>query len=96
MLVSLILIAVCGQACCQSSGRDFNGSKWIWHPEAAKTVYFRKVVSLDKPVEAFDILITADDSFEVWVNSRMIGSGGDWQKPQTLRGKGAHRARRAP
>lgn len=84
LLVSLILIALCGQALCQSSGRDFNGSKWIWHPDAHRTVYFRKLVSLDRPVAAFDILITADDSYELWVNGRMIGSGSDWQKPQTF------------
>ena len=84
LLVSLILICICGRGSCQSSGpADFTGAKWIWHPDAGiKNAYFRKVVTFDKPVVAFDILITADNSFELWVNSRMIGSGSDWQNPQ--------------
>ncbi|MBP6963682.1 MAG: hypothetical protein KBC96_04660 [Armatimonadetes bacterium] len=81
LLVSLILIAVCGQAYCQSPGRDFDGAKWIRHPDSGNA-YLRKAVTFDKPVTAFDILITADDSYELWVNSRMIGSGSDWRSPQ--------------
>ncbi len=81
LLVSLILIAVCGRGACQSLGMDFNGCEWVRHPDSGNA-YFRKVVSLDRPVAAFDILITADNSFELWVNGRMIGSGNDWQSPR--------------
>lgn len=78
--ISLILIAICGRAFCQSPDMDFAGSKWIRHPDAG-SAHFRKVISLGRPVAAFEILITADDSFELWVNGRMIGSASDWQKP---------------
>lgn len=79
--ISLILLAICGPACSQSPDIDFDGSRWIRHPDSG-SAHFRKVISLDRTVTAFDILITADDSFELWINGRMIGSGNDWRKPQ--------------
>jgi len=79
-----ILLAPHGFGLCQASSTlDLSGAKWIWHPDSrTPTVYFRKVLSFDQPVEKLDILIAADNAYELWVNGRMIGSGSDWESPQ--------------
>jgi hypothetical protein len=62
---------------------DFNGAQWIWHPNSSlSTTYFRKSFDFDRPVGKIAVLITADDSFELRCNGRVIGSAADWQNPQ--------------
>lgn len=55
--------------------------QWIWSiPEAAtkapaETVYFRKAVQIEQLPELFQIEITADNAFELFVNGRRLGRG---------------------
>lgn len=79
LLIAALILTLVGPA----NALDFSGAKWVWHPnQNAQTVYLRKNLSFSKPVESIEILISADDSFELKVNGRDIGSGADWQKPQ--------------
>ncbi|HUC85580.1 MAG TPA: family 78 glycoside hydrolase catalytic domain, partial [Candidatus Acidoferrales bacterium] len=78
-------------------GRDevspLNGAQWIWYPEGNPlesappgTRYFRRSLSLPpgrKPVAA-TCIITADDAFELALNGRRVGQGGDWKQLVTL------------
>ncbi len=59
-------------------------ARWIWYPGGNPAVslppctrYFRQVVDLksDQQVRSARIQITADNSFEVWLNGRRVGSG---------------------
>lgn len=69
------------------NGADVDGgeAQWIWTAEQAEaevpagTVYFRKTFGLGEP-ESGQIQITADDSFELFVNGRTVGRGDDWRK----------------
>ena len=63
---------------------ELSAAKWIWHnegdPVAAAppgTRFFRRVVTLDgdKPVASAQLLMTADNSFECWVNGQRVGAG---------------------
>ena len=78
----LILLAIIASgALCQST-LDFNGAQWIWHPsEGIAAAWFMKDLVFDRPIERIDVLITADDSYELQAYNRIIGSGADWQKP---------------
>lgn len=78
LLLLLLLALIVPSAACA----DLSGAKWIWHPANSDTVYFRKVVEVDRTIERMELLISADDAYEVWVNGRMFGAGSDWQKPQ--------------
>ncbi len=64
--------------------------KWIWsHEHAAvkadpNTLYFRKLVNFaSNPVEA-DLIVTCDNSFELYVNGKKTGSGKDHGKPAVI------------
>jgi len=56
-------------------------AEWIWAPGPNKTsvpqgaCHFRKHFGLAKP-ESGEILIAADDKYELYVNGRRVGSGG--------------------
>lgn len=82
--ILLLLAGIAGTAFCEApSDMDFAHAKWAWHPDAgAKSVCFRKALNYSQPVEGMEILITADDSFELRVNGRVVGSGADWKTPQ--------------
>lgn len=62
---------------------------WIWTPTQAEgavpqgTVYFRKKFNSKSPDTAL-LQITADDSYEVMVNGRMVGQGNDWKRMQSF------------
>jgi hypothetical protein len=59
--------------------------QWIWrHKDAAtkaeqETVYFRKTFDVEKP-DGGSIEITADNSFEVFLNGRRLGTGDNWRQ----------------
>ena len=62
-----------------------NLGDWIWHPtvgESAATVYFEGTFDLpiDVKPEISRLVITADDTFTVWLNGTQVGSGSSWQK----------------
>jgi len=60
--------------------------QWIWsHKEAATKVEagdvaFRKSFSIDGAAESARIVITADNSFDLFVNGRHLGSGDNWMQ----------------
>jgi lysophospholipase L1-like esterase len=61
--------------------------QWIWNQKEAATkaaagdCYFRKTFNLDDP-ESGTIEITADNSYELFVNSRSVGAGDAWNTRQ--------------
>ncbi len=69
-----------------------NPAAWIWYPEKEfdrivlprpDTVYFRKIIDLPSMDKA-EILVTADDEFELFINGRPITSGRDYRYFQPL------------
>lgn len=83
-------IAVAGGSRVVSSpayGADIDGgeAQWIWTPEQpepeapAGVTYFRKSFGLGEP-ESGQIQISADDTYELFVNGRSVGRGDDWHK----------------
>lgn len=66
-----------------------SAAKWIWHPEgnpaSAAPVgarYFRRVVEVDPSakVGSAHLLMTADNSFECWINGTAAGAGDDFTR----------------
>ena len=53
-------------------------------PAAGETRSFRKVFNLDATVETALCVATCDNSFDLWVNGRKVGSGNDWAEPQSF------------
>ena len=65
--------------------------QWIWYPEGNPLVnapiatrYFRRSFSIDRPfanpTDEAILDITADDSFKVWFNGKLVGEGTSWHK----------------
>lgn len=65
--------------------QQLTGAKWIWSPAYQKDevpvgiCYFRKVIEVQKPQFA-QVHIACDNKYELYVNGRTIGNGGDWRK----------------
>jgi hypothetical protein len=68
---------------------QLNLASWIWHGEGdpAKTAppgarYFRRllIVEAGSAVTSARLAMTADNSFQCWVNGRKAGSGDDWSR----------------
>lgn len=67
-----------------SSGRvQLDGASWIWYPEQtpgadppAESRYFRRTVEITDhaAVTQAQIVLTADDAFQLWVNGQRIGA----------------------
>ncbi|MGO9200184.1 MAG: glycosyl hydrolase [Limisphaerales bacterium] len=71
----------------EAPGTQLGSAQWIWrkegNPASAAPVgkrYFRRVLSLDEGghVAAASLVMTADNSFECWVNGRPAGTGDDF------------------
>jgi putative heme-binding domain-containing protein len=59
---------------------------WIWGAGAAKdneTVYFRKVIRLNKPTQSAKLTLSCDNGFEAFVNGKKVLAGGDWNNART-------------
>ena len=59
---------------------------WIWGAGSAKdneTVYFRKVISLNKPTQSAKLTLSCDNGFEAFVNGKKVLAGGDWSNART-------------
>jgi hypothetical protein len=91
-----------------------NGAKWIWFAEgnpadaaAIGKCYFRRSLTLNsnQHIASAKIMITADNSYTLWVNDHLVGSGANanmaskldiksWLKPDenllTVEGENAH------
>ena len=65
------------------------GARWIWHregnPAAAAPVatrYFRRLLTLpaEASLESALLFMTADNTFETWVNGRAVGTGDSFKR----------------
>jgi len=68
-------------------------AKWIWRKEGNPAVavppgtrYFRRLVTLDagRPIASARLVMTADNSFECWVNGRRVGAGDNFTQAYIL------------
>jgi putative heme-binding domain-containing protein len=61
------------------------GANWIWSPAYKKDdvpvgdVYFRKSFELNQS-DFGQVHIACDNQYELYVNGRLVGKGGDWRK----------------
>jgi len=71
------------------NGLSLASSSWIWHPDengatkaAAGTKYFRRVIQVDgaTPIAA-SMLVSADNSYVLWINGKKVQEGSNWQTP---------------
>ena len=68
-------------------GNVLHDARWIWpnadalNAPGERSVYFRKTLKLDQPVALVIATITADNSFEFFINGRKIATGETWQTP---------------
>ncbi len=69
------------------------GAKWIWHSEGNPAVsapvgkrYFRRSLILEgkASVQSARVVMTADNSFQLWVNGRQAGSGDNFHVASSL------------
>jgi hypothetical protein len=72
-----------------SAGSRLGSAKWIWHKEGNPAVaapagrrYFRRVVNADagSGIDSARLVMTADNSFECWVNGKRAGSGDNFAR----------------
>ena len=60
--------------------------EWIWHPNDGKapgkdeTRYFKKTITIDKPVAKATLTATADDDFKLEINGKTTLSGNTWER----------------
>ena len=68
-------------------------AQWIWHSEGSPaqsapvcTRYFRREITIDhaSPVESAVFLLTADNSYELFVNAQPVGSGDNFHNVQAV------------
>lgn len=58
--------------------------QWIWAPQHQKdqvpsaTCYFRKNIRISQ-MTGGQIMITADDEFEMWINGKKVAEGSNWK-----------------
>ncbi len=64
--------------------------QWVWFNEGnpaveapAETRYFRRVFTVnqaaERPIDAAELEITADNGYTVWLNGAEVGKGADWK-----------------
>jgi hypothetical protein len=73
----------------EEAGSSVGSANWIWHKEGNPAVaapvgarYFRRVVEVDgaSSMESARWVMTADNSFQCWVNGKAAGSGDDFTR----------------
>ncbi|MER6429651.1 family 78 glycoside hydrolase catalytic domain [Streptomyces sp900105245] len=62
-------------------GPDLSGAAWIWYPEGdpgagrpAETRYFRRTFTLTGPPAGATLIVTGDDTADVWVNGVLVSA----------------------
>ncbi len=72
-------------------GGIFSSAKWIWFKEGnpvrsapPATRYFRRMVAVEGEVEFARLLMTADNTFECWVNGRRAGAGDQFKRAYAM------------
>lgn len=92
--INALMLVLTGLACIPLLLYAQNTSavpKWVWANEGdalksapTGTRYFRKTFTINrdiqKPVDEAFLDITADDTFEVYVNGQKVGSGNSWKR----------------
>ncbi|MFE0513774.1 family 78 glycoside hydrolase catalytic domain, partial [Streptomyces sp. NPDC058964] len=65
----------------QPPGPDLSGAAWIWYPEGdpaagrpAETRYFRRTFALTEAPTRATLVVTGDDTAEVWVNGTLVST----------------------
>jgi alpha-L-rhamnosidase len=65
----------------QPAAPDLSGASWIWYPEGdpasevpAGTRYFRRTFTLDAVPSAASLVVTGDDTADVWVNGALVST----------------------
>ena len=60
---------------------DLSGASWIWYPEGdpaagvpPSTRYFRRTVSIGSVPAQAQLVVTGDDTADVWVNGQQVSS----------------------
>ncbi|MBC8001109.1 MAG: c-type cytochrome [Opitutaceae bacterium] len=58
--------------------------EWIWFRKTddAETRFFRKTFTLDAPATTAELVATADDNLEVFINGRRALRANEWGRPQ--------------
>lgn len=68
-------------------GNVLHDARWIWpnadalNAPGERSVFFRKRLKLDQPSAFVVATITADNSFEFFINGRKVAAGDNWQTP---------------
>jgi len=74
--------------CAKADGPDVNDCSWIWYPEGSPSVsapagtrYFRKEFSVAADLSATnaELLLSADNSYTVYINGVQAGQATEWQ-----------------
>lgn len=73
----------------EPKARKAQYGKWIWHPDGTQTehsCWFRFSFDIpDNPkTGSTSMKITADNSFDLYINGVKMGAGSDWEKPILL------------
>ncbi|MCB1120368.1 MAG: DUF1080 domain-containing protein [Verrucomicrobiae bacterium] len=69
--------------------------EWLWPTEApgdGERVGFFRAFELDAAPERAELFATCDNSFDLYVNDRLVASGGDWERGRRVDVAGALRA----
>ncbi|WP_433611083.1 family 78 glycoside hydrolase catalytic domain [Dactylosporangium sp. CA-139114] len=78
-----------------ATGADVSGATWIWYPEGdpaagvpAATRYFRRTFTLTGAPSSATLVVTGDDTADVWVNGVPVSSSprvtDSWKRAATL------------
>jgi len=70
---------------------SLGSAKWIWFPEGrpARSAppgarYFRRTVNVDGDVTSARLVMTADNTFEAWINGQSAGKGQNFHQGYTM------------
>jgi hypothetical protein len=68
---------------------QFSAARWIWRAEGNPAVsappgtrYFRRVLNIEagSAIASARLAMTADNTFQCWVNGQSVGTGDDWKQ----------------
>jgi putative heme-binding domain-containing protein len=60
---------------------------WIWAPpkvEPNQSVWVRKTFQLDGPLKGARVSVSADNTWELWINGEFAGRGNEWSAPKRV------------
>ena len=86
LLVALVVLTPSGVCLAQATASQ---PQWIWAAQHRKdqipeaSCYFRKSINIAQMTGA-QIMITADDQYELWINGNKVADGSNWQNRKTF------------